>query len=192
MSTHARSIAAGCVLLAMVGAARTAAAQPFTLEQKIRPTELKLQPYGARGSRAEGRLYAAEITQTEPTQYFFVQGLSIYSPSYVGITGEDPSATLAVSVHKETWEQAHRHGDVAANGKWETKFKTSGDFGVKITADHVPAKYALVVWSGAEVEAPIPSPFTLSAAPAQKTASSSSNAILYIIIGVLAGALMMM
>src|SRR5437879_12563674 len=102
MSTYVRSIGAGCVLLAVIGAARPACAQPFTHDQKIKPTELKLQPYGTKGSRVDGRLYGGEITQTEATQYFWVQGLSIYSPEYVAVTGADPSANLAVSLHKET------------------------------------------------------------------------------------------
>jgi len=186
-----RSITVVCALpMAMaIAAARPAAAQPFTLEQKIKPTELKLQPYRAGDKRLGGHVYGAEITQTEPTEYFFVQGLSIYSPEYVGVTGEDPSAHLAVSVHKETWEQAHRKGEVDASGHWDAKFKTTGDFGIKVTADHVPAKYALVVWSGSEVEAPIPSPFTPRTAKSPSSASGTNTTMLYVIIALLAGAL---
>jgi len=33
----------------------------------------------------------AEITQTEGARYFFVQGLSIYSPVHVAIAAEDPA-----------------------------------------------------------------------------------------------------
>jgi len=187
MRRLSRPIAIGCVVLAAIGTARTAAAQPFTLDQKIKPTELKLQPYHG-GGRVEGRIYETEITQTEPTQYFFAQGLSIYSPDYVGITGEDPSAHLNVSLHKETWEQAHRRGEISGAGHWDARFKTSGDFGIKVTADHVPAKYALLVWSGAEVEAPIPSPFTASARKTE-SAKASSSTWLYVVIGLLVVAL---
>src|SRR5260221_8450565 len=129
MLSLSRPIAIGCVALA-VGLARMAAAQPFTLDQKIKPAELKLQPYHG-GGHAEGRLAETEITQTEPTQYFFVQGLSIYSPDYVGVTGEDPSEHLTVSLHKETWEQAHRHGEISGAGHWDARFKTSGEVGIK-------------------------------------------------------------
>ena len=166
-----------------------AMAQPFTLDQKVKPTELTLQPYRGADKRLEGRLYGVEVTQTEPTQYFFVQGLSIYAPDYVGVTGEDASAHLAVSVHKETWEQAHRKGDVDATGHWNATFKTSGDFGIKVTADHVPAKYALVVWSGKDVDAPIPSPFTRGAPHKTAQTLQANNTILYVIIALLAGAL---
>ena len=182
-----RPFAIGGVLLAGISTARTAAAQPFTLDQKVKPVELKLQPYRG-GGRADGRIYAAEITQTEPTQYFFVQGLSIYSPAYAGVSGEDASVHLAVSLHKETWEQPHRHGEISGAGHWDERFKTSGDFGIKVTADHVPAKYALLVWSGAEVEAPIPSPFTASTRPAATT-RATGNRVLYVIIGLLVVAL---
>ena len=187
MQTVMRRVVIASSLLVAIASAQTAAAQPFTLEQQIKPTELKLQPYRAGDKRADGKIAAIEITQTEPTQYFFVQGLSIYAPSYVGITGEEPSARLAVSLHKETWEQAHRKGDVDAAGHWDAKFKTSGDFGIKVTADHVPAKYALLVWSGGDVDAPIPSPFTRRATAPSK-AGASGNTMLYVIIALLAGA----
>ncbi len=189
MRAPLRTLTIGCAFLAAL-TARPARAQPFTLEHTIKPVELKLQPYRTGDARLGGKLYAAEITQTEPTQYFFVQGLSIYSPEYVGVTGEEPSAHLGVSVHKETWEQAHRKGEVDAAGHWDATFKTSGDFGIKVTADHVPAKYALLVWSGSEVEAPIPSPFTRRAANTSPPGTSgTSNTVLYVIIALLAGAL---
>ena len=174
--------------LACVLVAARAGAQPFTLDQKIKPTELTLQPYRD-GDTLAGRMSGGDVTQTEPTQYFFVKGLSIYAPEYVGVTGDDPSTHLAITIHKETWEQAHRTGEVSANGHWDAKFKTSGDFGIKVTADHVPAKYALVVWSGNDVSAAVPSPFTRSSGSPTVTESHTNVNVLYIIIALLAGAL---
>ena len=179
---HAFSIA--CLLVAA-----NASAQPFTLDQKIKPTELTLQPYHDADLRLGGRMASVDVTQTEPTQYFFAQGLSIYAPTYVGVTGEGSSAHLAVSIHKETWEQAHRTGEVDAAGHWDARFKTSGDVGIKVTADHVPASYALVLWSGSDVSAPVPSPFTKSKGTSSAAASHSNVNVLYIIIALLAGAL---
>jgi hypothetical protein len=58
-----------------------------------------------------------------------------------------------------------------------------------VTSDHLPAKYALLVWSGDEVEAPIPSPFKLSAGRASVAQSRINVNVLYIVIALLAGAL---
>lgn len=178
-----------CLALAGLLLATTAAAQPFTLDEKIKPTELKLEPFRNGDPKTDGRLYGAVITQSDPTQYFFVQGLSIFSPDYVGVAADDPSAPLNIEIHKETWELAHLTGQTDASGRWDAKFKTSGDMGIRVTADHVPARYALVVWTGKEVNAPMPSPFTRGA-PAKTTQTlQSNNTILYVIIALLAGAL---
>jgi len=182
------SRAAVCLLVA-VAAARPAAAQPFSLDEKIKPTELKLQPLSG-DPRTAGRQYGATITQTQPDQYFFVQGVSIYSPVFVGVTAEDPSAPVRITLHKENWEQAHATGDTGGSGHWDTKFKTSGDFGIKMTSDRPTARYALLVWVGDEVTAPMPSPFTRGGSPAAAPQSPATNVnVLYLIIALLAGAL---
>src|SRR5690242_7626055 len=152
-STLRRALAAAILVSAV--RAEAASAQPFTLDEKIKPMELKLQPYrGGGDGRADGRIYGAEITQTDPTQYFYVSNISIYSPDYVGITADDPSAAINISLHKDNWEQTTTKGVTGASGHWDAKFRTNGDFGIKITAARVPATYALLVWIGKEVQAP--------------------------------------
>ena len=178
----------GLVIVAALLATRVAA-QPFTLDDKIKPTELKLAPYRAGDPKADGRVYGDVIAQTAPTQYFFVQGLSIFSPSYVGVAEEDATSPISVEVAKETWEQPHLKGQTGASGRWDAKFRTSGDFGIKVTADHVPVRYAVVVWSGNEVNAPMPSPFTRGAPAKTAQTLTANNTLLYVIIALLAGAL---
>jgi len=62
------------------------------------------------------------------------------------------------------------------------KFKTSGDFGIRIAPDKLPAKYAVLVWVGNEVDVPFASPFKLSTKIAPE-AKASGNLILYVVIG---------
>ena len=179
----------GVCLLAVCAAARTSAAQPFTLDEKIKPTELTLQPLTSGDSKGDGRVYGATNTQTQAVQYFFVQGLSIFSPVYVGVTADDPASPVNVALYKETWERPHLQGDTASSGHWDAKFKTSGDMGLKMTSDRGQAKYALLVWVGKEVDAPLPSPFTRSRGPATASPSHTDVNTSYIIIALLAGAL---
>lgn len=173
-------------VLVVLGAARAAIAQPFTLDEKIKPAELKLEPYGSAGDRMAGRMYGAVITQTEPTRYYFVRGVSIFSPDYVGLASADPSAPLDVSVHKNTWEQADRKGRTDPNGHWDARFKTSGDFGLRITPARLPATYAVLVWVGNEVEAPLPSPFTRAA---RNRSTSIARTGLYVLIALVLAAI---
>ena len=183
-----RALTIGCVLAAGLVAARPSYAQPFTLNEKIKPTEIKLEPYRASNGKADGRIYGAELTQTQGEQYFFVQGVSIYSPVYVGITAEDPSARIQSSLHKEVWDKPNVQGQTDSGGHWEARFKTSGDFGIRIAPDKVPAKYAVLIWVGNEIDLPLPSPFKRTTGP-QSSASASGMPVVYIGLGLLLAAI---
>lgn len=167
-----RGLITGWVVLACLGAARTALAQPFTLNEKIKPTEIKLEPYHTGNDKTDGRIYRAVVTQTEDAQYFYVQGLSIFSPAYFGITADDPASVIHVSLHKEIWDQPNVKGDTSHVGHWDAKFKTSGDFGIRVAPSKLPAKYSILVWVGNEVDVSLPSPFKLSSAPPQSGRAS--------------------
>jgi hypothetical protein len=167
-----------CVLLAGMSVARPLLAQPFTLNEKIKPTELKLEPYRSGNSKTNGRIYGAVITQTQETQYFFVQGISIYSPSYVGITADNPSAPIQVSLHKAIWDRPALKGQTDSGGRWDAKFKTSGDFGISVTPDKLPATYAVLVWVGNEIDLPLVSPFKKSVGAPSSGRSWSTTIII--------------
>jgi hypothetical protein len=178
------SLSVAVMLLAAAFLSQLLQAQPFTLDEKIKPIELKLDDYNPGDPKAQGRLSQASFTQTENIQYYFVRGISIYSPDYVGITADDPSTGIKISLHKENWEQALATGNTAGEGHWETTFKTSGDFGIKVVADKLPARYSMVVWVGKEVSPSLPSPFTTSAGSLGGGLWSSSS-FLYLAIGAL-------
>jgi len=168
-----RGFTVGCIAIASVAGARPSMAQPFTLDEKIKPTEIKLEPYKP-GGKADGRMYGAVINQTQESQYFFVQGLSIYSPTYVDVAADPPTARIQVALHKETWGTPSLEGKTDDTGRWNATFKTNGDFGIHVTPDRVPATYALVVWVGNEVEMSLPSPFTKSSHMTGRDASSGN------------------
>jgi hypothetical protein len=173
-----------CVLLAGMSVARPLMAQPFTLNDKIKPTELKLTPYRAGDSKTHGRVYGAVVTQTQETQYFFVQGISIYSPNYVAVTADNPSAPIQVSLHKAIWDRPTLKGQTDSAGHWDAKFKTTGDFGISVAADKLPATYAILVWVGNEIELPLVSPFKKSVGSPSSGRSLGTMAI-YLVVGLL-------
>ena len=86
-----RGFAVGSGLLA--GIASQALAQPFTLDEKINPTELKLEPYRAGGGKADGRLYGAVVTQTQEAQLKVQQGTLVSSDPAAVATGLKASQT---------------------------------------------------------------------------------------------------
>lgn len=146
------------VILLVVGFQDFLSAQPFTLED-IQAQELKLEDYKKDDEKAKGRINTTAITQEKDTLYFWVQGISMFSPTFFSITASDPAAELKINLCKENWKTPHKTGEIKGKGKWNTNFKTEGDFGIMVIAAKKPVKYALLVWVGNEVKVDMPSPF---------------------------------
>ncbi len=162
-----------------------ASTQPFTLDPKIKPVELKLYKYNPpKQPNAKGKISITDVTQVKDTLYFFVKGVSIYSPVYVGVNTKDKSSPVDIRLHKMNWKKADRSGSTGTDGHWQEKFKTENDFGIMIIARNKPSTYAMVVWAGDEAKFNLPSVFR------KEVAGGGSNFfkknLMYIIIGVLA------
>ena len=97
--------------------------------------------------------------QDKDTLYYYVKGLSIYSPTYFSLNSSDPNAGITVNLYKENWHNIHHTGDIKGKGIWNSKFKTEGDFGIMVIAHKKPAKYVLLVWTGEEMKIEMPSVF---------------------------------
>jgi hypothetical protein len=138
--------------------------QPFTLEEKIQPVELTWEEYKKDDKKAKGRVSTKACNQDTDTAYYWIQGISMYSPAFFTITASDPSADLKINLCKENWKQSHQSGSIKGKGKWNTKFKTEGDFGIQVITTKKPVRYALLVWAGDEVKVDLPSPFKGGAA----------------------------
>jgi preprotein translocase subunit SecF len=135
-------------------------AQPFTLDIKFKPLQLKLHKYNPpKEPKAKGRISISQTTQTEDTLFYFVKGASIYSPVYFGIQTNDPSNSVDVSLHKLSWKKAERSGTTNANGYWEQRFKTENDFAIRVIAKEKPVAYSIMVWVGDEAKMELPTVF---------------------------------
>lgn len=166
-------------------------AQPFTLEEHIKPIELKMLNINPKKANAKGRMAVSNITQVKDTMYFFANGFSIFSPAYVGVTVKDKAIPVQVDLFKQNWKNVNRSGNTGSNGHWQDKFKTEGDFGIRIIAPVKPASYTIIVWNGAEVKPEMPSPFSngkgnSSVKTTKDGKSGSGNTLLYVIVGLLA------
>ncbi len=135
-------------------------AQPFSLDENIKPVELKLVNYNPADEKAKGMICVADITQTKDTSYFFIKGFDIYAPAYTGITAADPSGKINIGLYKATWRSPDASGTTDINGHWEKSFKTEGDYGIMVVPTSVPASYSLVIWTGKEAITTLPSVFT--------------------------------
>jgi len=144
--------------LMLIAADRTAA-QPFALDEKIKPTELVLSDYVGTDARLKGKVAVAEVTQKDGTLYFFAKGISIFSPVVLFVETANKADKLVVSLHKNTWNTVELTGETDSEGLWSQNFKTGGDFGLKVSTTKLPAKYQIILWVGDEVDVDMQSPF---------------------------------
>ncbi|MBL0232957.1 MAG: hypothetical protein IPQ08_04740 [Chitinophagaceae bacterium] len=163
-------------------------AQPFNLDDRIKPVELNLFPFSPPDQpKAKGRLNVTQVTQQKDTLYFFAKGASIYSPVYVGVTTSDKDHPIEVRLCKNNWSDFSRQGSTGSEGHWEDKFKTEGDFGIMVIAANKPAEYSLTVWNGDEAKFELPTVFSndKTALDSKGGGSFLKNNLLYIVIGAL-------
>ena len=134
-------------------------AQPFTMDEKIKPSELKLSSFTGKTAKEKGRIAIVDITQKDEALYFFVRGVSILSPIMVYVESTDKTNKLGVTLHKDFWKDADKLGNTGDDGVFKSSFKTGSDFGIKIVSKKMPAKYQILVWVGDEVTPDLQSPF---------------------------------
>ncbi|OSZ80588.1 hypothetical protein CAP36_04875 [Chitinophagaceae bacterium IBVUCB2] len=135
-------------------------AQPFNLEERIVPKELIFEEYKKEGAeKANGRISMNQLTQDTDTAYYFIKGLSMYSPTYFSLNSSDPAADIKVHLCKENWKIFHHQGEVKGKSIYKNNFKTEGDFGIMVVANKKPAHYVLMVWTGAEMKIELPTVF---------------------------------
>lgn len=167
-------------------------AQPFTLND-INPVELNLIPYKKDDPKEKGRINVTTVTQVKDTMYFFVKGLSMYSPAYFGITAADHTSPITVNLNKENWVQPNKSGETDDKGYWYSSFKTEGDFGIMVVPKQKPAVYTLVTWVGEEAkDVGVSSPFKEAGTAAGSSGGSFfTPTVIYIIGGVVIAALLL-
>jgi hypothetical protein len=107
----------------------------------------------------------------------------MYAPTYFCLNSADPDADIKVNLCKENWHTAHQSGAVQGKALWKSQFKTEGDFGIMVIAHKKPTRYALLVWTGNEMNVTMPAVFkTASAADLQKGGWFKNN-LLTILVG---------
>ena len=135
-------------------------AQPFTLDKNVKPTELLLIPYkNVKDSIWNGKINVTTVKQTVDTMYFFVKGLSIYQPIYIGVDNNNKTQKCKIFLSKDNWKNPDKSGELV-NGFWQQKFKTEGSFGIMVVANKPVQTYNITVWVGKElINRKLPSPF---------------------------------
>lgn len=162
--------------------------QPFTLNDRIEPVQLELHNFNPPSvSNAKGKINITEVNQVNDTLYFFVKGISIYSPIYVGIEKFKPDNPLEIGLYKMNWLQADRKGKTDQHGNWDEQFKTDMDFGIMVFSKAIPADYSILVWAGDETGFELPGVFITEDDEKEQTGAWGmlEKNIFYILFGLL-------
>jgi hypothetical protein len=177
-----------CLLLGTILLARPQLiAQPFNLTESVQPVELNFTEYKKEGeAKAKGRISMNTLSQDKDTMYYFIKGLSMYSPTYFSLNSSDPGADIKVNLCKENWHTAHQSGSVQGKGIWKSQFKTEGDFGIMVIANKKPARYVLLVWTGDEMKITMPAVFKAATAADLQKEGWFKNNMLTVILGAVA------
>ena len=164
-------------------------AQPFNLDDRIQPTELNLVNYEKSDTIRKGRINMTEVTQNKDTSYYYVKGLSMFSPVYFGLTTKAEAGNIKINLCKDNWHAINQNGETGTEGYWGANFKTEGDFGIMVIAEKKPADYSIIVWVGDEAkDVGIVSPFKDAdgkLSDGKKGGNFLKENLIYIIIGLL-------
>lgn len=163
--------------------------QPYSLKEDVKPVKLELHKFNPSSNpKAKGSLNITNVTQVKDTLYYFVSGISIYSPVYVIVSSKEADKKLDIRLCKMNWNNPDRSGSTNSSGIWSDKFKTETDFGIMVIAREKPSDYSLMVWVGDEAKFELPTVFS-GKENEEKGDSEKGNFLkenaLYIVIGLL-------
>ncbi len=140
------------LITSMLSVKNNCFAQPFSLDDRIQPTELNLVDYKKTDTLRKGRINMTEVTQNKDTSYYFVKGLSMFSPVYFGLTTKAEGGNIKINLCKDNWHSINQNGETGDKGHWQANFKTEGDFGIMVIAEKKPADYSMIIWVGNEAK----------------------------------------
>ena len=182
----------------------------FTLDKNIKPIPLELKENTAK-KEAKG-IVATNALATGKSEYYTVKGHDLFQFIDVYVFTLDTTEELLVDIVTDNWATANKSKNTKnePEGIVNFKFRTVGNFGIKITNNSTKkTNYSVVVSATPPVKSYLNSPFrTLTEKdkiPAStstnqvanttddsNTATTNSQTLLYIIIGLLAGIIIML
>lgn len=146
------------LLLFLLGITTTSVAQPFNLDKKIKPVELKLLKFQPK-DQPKGRLNVTKAYQLNDTAYYYCKGLSIYGITHLTVASKNRGNLVSVTLHKDSWKNVSKNIPINKNSLYESSFKTEGSFGLRIISKKAPAVYNIYVWASDDVKVKLPTVF---------------------------------
>lgn len=112
-----------------------------------------LQPQVVEGVES-GCLARVEAEAPAEGLRYSVQDLDVMQPVAVKVIASDAARPVEIQIVKGEWDSVHRHCATDESGTCEVRFRTQGNFGVRVApvGGASAARFALGVWVGEEVQ----------------------------------------
>jgi len=146
------------LLLLNLAIITTSIAQPFNLDKKIKPVELKLLKFQPK-DQPKGRLNVTKAYQLNDTAYYYCKGLSIYGITQLTVASKGSANLVSVTLHKDSWKKVSKNIPINKARLYESSFKTEGSFGLRVVSKKAPAVYNIYVWASDDVKVKLPTAF---------------------------------
>jgi hypothetical protein len=172
----------------------TILAQPYTLDEKIKPVKLELKDVT---SKKGAKSIIANSTMVSEPQYFYVNGCSMFQFIDIFIFSNFGSPNFTVELAKNTWNEVEQSKSTGGseNGIINFKIRTEGDFSFKVIPTGKKINYSIIIYASEPIEEFLGSAFKkvgtdemdegeASGATGSSDNSGSSNTLLYIVLGV--------
>tara|TARA_R110000850_G_scaffold182360_1_gene307766 strand:+ start:17296 stop:18642 length:1347 start_codon:yes stop_codon:yes gene_type:complete len=169
-------------------------AQPYSLDDRLKPTELKLQDDKRKGH--EGEKFLATLSTVDSTKSYYVKGHDMFQFVDVIVKGFGNENPLEASLVYDNWEDVVEKQSTrsAKDGIIHFKLRAYGSFGLKIDSPSGETiNYTIMVRASPQQKTYLGSPFTKikeSELKAETTAGNTtgsgggSNTVLYIVLGI--------
>lgn len=149
-----------------------ASAQPFSLDEKIKPVKLELiedrEVEGASG-------IITNATLDKDSQYWFTK-VDMFRPIDIYVFSNYGDADFKVEIANSNWEDVveSQNTGSAENGVTHFQIRTEGDFGIRVYPGDKKINYTLVIYANPPVKEFLGSAFR-KARPNELTPESDSN-----------------
>ena len=172
-------------------------AQPFTLDEEIKPQKLELQNDNRKGH--EGGKFLATLSTVDSTKYYYVKGHTMFQFVDVLVKAFTDQQSLEVTLVNDNWKDVieQQTTQTAQDGIVHFKIRSYSSFGLRVRSPSgEPVNYSIIIQASKPHKTYLGSPFTkikkseMTAGAAEERPSGDSedsggsNLWLYIVLGV--------
>lgn len=172
-------------LILLVAGISKSLAQPYTLDEKIKPIKLELLEDKRKGHKGEKNIVFWSVVDS--INYHYITGQDMYQFVDVLVSSIGNESPLIVELVKDTWHDVEKkqHTSSTKDGIVNFKIRAYGTFGLKVkSASGNAVAYIITIIASPEEKSFLGNPFVKIKDSQMKKGGEQKNTWLYIVIGI--------